>query len=562
MGVAPGLDGDAAAEPASRAGLWVLLVASLATGVVFLDSTVVNLALPAIGRDLPRISVSVLEGQAFIYVGYLLSLSSLLILAGAITDRFGRRRILGLGLSGFGVTSLLCGLAPSMETLIGLRILQGAAGAFLVPASLALISAGFKREARGRAIGIWTAAGTATTLLGPVVGGLLVDLVSWRAIFLINVPLVAIAGGALLARVPESHDQTSVAGFDWLGAAVTALGTGGLVFGVIRGQQSQWHDPVAVAGLVLGLAAASSFIPLMAVRPHPLVPLHLFRSRVFAATNASTLLIYGGLYTYLYTIQLFLQGTLGYTASAAAVVGLPAGIMLVFGSARMGAWAGRLGPRWFMTLGPLVMALGMLMLLNTNPGTEAWRLQPGNPSSLRPPLTTWTQVVPGLLMLGAGATIMVAPLTTALMASVPVANSGLASAINNAISRIGPQFAQAAIFVGMTSVFFGSLAGRLGAPAAAELRHQLSPLTVPPGLDPTLHGAVRAASIDAFHLAAIMCALLFGAGALVNAVFIPSGPVRPPDPDPGLRLRAPAPATDRAAWPGSPTGSRRCRRRS
>src|SRR6476646_1462129 len=215
---------------------WILTAAVLGSGIVFLDSTVVNVALPKIGRDLPRLFLGVLEGQSYVYNAYLLTLSALLILAGAVNDFYGRKRTFLYGLVVFGATSVLCGFAPNMELLVLFRVLQGATGALLVPGSLALLTANFSGEEQGRAFGVWAGASGATTILGPVVGGLLVDTVSWRAAFLINVPLVVLAAWATWQHVPESRDDRATAHFDWLGAAVVAMAVGGLAFGAIYGQ--------------------------------------------------------------------------------------------------------------------------------------------------------------------------------------------------------------------------------------------------------------------------------------------------------------------------------------
>ncbi|TMD43241.1 MAG: MFS transporter, partial [Chloroflexi bacterium] len=228
---------------------WILIAAVLGSGIVFLDSTVVNVALPRIGRDLPRLFLGILEGQSYVYNAYLLTLSALLILAGALTDFYGRKRAFMFGLAAFGVTSVLCGVAPNMELLVLFRVLQGAAGAFLVPGSLALITANFEGEQQGRAFGVWAGASGATTILGPVVGGLLVDSISWRAAFLINVPLIAIALWATYVHVPESRDEEATPRFDWFGAAIVALAVGGLSFGAIFGAQRNWQDPVGYIGL-------------------------------------------------------------------------------------------------------------------------------------------------------------------------------------------------------------------------------------------------------------------------------------------------------------------------
>ncbi|TMC99079.1 MAG: MFS transporter [Chloroflexi bacterium] len=277
----------------TRAQRWTLVATVLASATVFLDATVVNVALPRIGRDLPHSIVGVLEGQTYVYAGYLLSLSSLLILAGALTDTYGRRRMFMLGLAAFGASSALCGLAPSLEVLVVLRVVQGIAGAFLVPGSLALISAGFSGPLRGRAYGIWSGAAAGTTLLGPAVGGVLVDTISWRAAFLINIPIALIALYATWRHVPESRSDEPPAGFDWLGAIIVGIAVGGLSFGTIYGQQRDWHDPVAFVILAAGFLGTAVAPFYMARAPHPLIPLSLFKSHSFTTINISTLLIYG-----------------------------------------------------------------------------------------------------------------------------------------------------------------------------------------------------------------------------------------------------------------------------
>src|SRR5467141_4734955 len=242
---------------------WILAAAVLGSGIVFLDSTVVNVALPRIGRDLPRSFLGVLEGQSYIYNAYLLTLSALLILAGAVNDYYGRKRTFLWGLLGFGVTSVLCGFAPTTELLVLFRILQGAAGAMLVPGSLALLTANFSGEEQGRAFGTWAGASGATTILGPVIGGLLVDTISWRAAFLFNVPLIIVAVWANWNHVAESRDEQATANFDWIGAAVVALAVGGLAFGAIYGQQRAWRDPIGYIALAVGVVASITLPVLM-----------------------------------------------------------------------------------------------------------------------------------------------------------------------------------------------------------------------------------------------------------------------------------------------------------
>src|SRR4051812_37193671 len=339
---------------------WILIAAVLGSGIVFLDSTVVNVALPRIGRDLPRTFLGVLEGQSYVYNAYLLTLSALLILAGAVNDFYGRKRTFLLGLLGFGVTSVLCGFAPSMELLVLFRVLQGATGALLVPGSLALLTANFSGEEQGRAFGIWAGASGATTILGPVIGGVLVDTISWRAAFLINVPLVVLAVWATWRHVPESRDEQASSQFDWIGAAVVAVAVGGLAFGTIYGQQRDWSDPVGFIALGAGVVATAALPIYMLKAAHPLIPMGLFAARNFAVTNLSTFLIYGALYVTFYYLALFQQGTIGYTAAAAGLGGIPGTLFLIFFSARFGSLSAKFGPRWFMAAGPLVMALGVL----------------------------------------------------------------------------------------------------------------------------------------------------------------------------------------------------------
>src|SRR5260221_13439748 len=244
---------------------WTLIAAILGSGIVFLDSTVVNVALPKIGRELPSGLFGVLEGQSYVYNGYLLTVSALLILAGALNDFFGRKRMFVLGLAGFLATSLLCGIAPNMELLVLFRILQGVAGALLVPGSLALITVTFKGEAQGRAFGLWAAASAATTILGPFVGGILVDSISWRAAFLINVPLLVIALWATARYVEESRAEGASGRFDWLRAFVVAVAVGGLSFGAIYGQQREWKDPLGFVMLGIG-AVATIALPILMTR--------------------------------------------------------------------------------------------------------------------------------------------------------------------------------------------------------------------------------------------------------------------------------------------------------
>lgn len=515
---------------------WTLVAVVLGSGIVFLDSTVVSVALEAIGEQLPATAVGVLEGQSYVVNGYLLTVSALLILAGALADAFGRRRLFVIGLTGFGASSVLCGLAPSMELLIVGRVLQGAFGALLVPTSLAVISATFQGEERGRAFGIWAAATSAFTLVGPPLGGLLVDTLGWQVAFLMNVPLVAVGVAIAVTRVAESRDEAAPDRFDWLGAAAVAIAVGGLTFGAIRGQERDWADAAAWVALGIGAVATISLAPLMVWRRDPLVPPHLFRSRNFTVTNLSTFLVYGALYVFTYYAAIYLQGTLGYTALAAGLAGLPIAIALTLLSTTFGRLAGRHGPRRFMGLGPAFMAVGLLWLVRIPASSGAWTASLSDPGSLVPPAGYLIDVLPAVVLFGIGIAILVAPLTTALMGSVPTRNAGIASAINNAVSRIGPLLAGAVIFIGVSASFYAGLEQR--APeldtSSAEVRDAIPPLNAPrPGVPDSQVAAARDASTDSFHLAMLIAAVLCAAGAAVNGVGISNSKPEPePEPDP------------------------------
>lgn len=511
----------------TRAHRWTLIAAILGSGIVFLDGTVVALALKQIGEDLPATFLGVFEGQTYVQSGYFAVLAALLIIAGALSDAYGRRRIFVIGLVGFGASSVLCGLAPTLELLVVARVLQGAAGALLVPGSLAVITATFEGPARTRAFGQWAAATSGMILLGPIIGGLIVDSLSWRAAFLINVPFVAIGAWAALAHMPESRAPDADRRFDWAGALVGAVAVGGLAFGAIRGQERQWGDGLAWGSLAVGAAATLLFPLLMAVRPNPLVPLRLFRIREFAVINLATFLIYGALYVSISATALLYQGTLGYTATGAALVGIPTGVMLTLLSSRVGALAARHGARIFLVAGPLTMAAGQLWLARIPATSAPWLADTARPSTLVPPPDALIDVLPFVILFGLGASMMIAPLTSTLMGSVPTANAGVASAINNALARVGQPLLGAVIFVAVSATFYPALAARVPGldPNDPVVRAQVSPLNPPrPGSPQELVTAARAASVDAFHLSALVSAGLFIAGAAANGLGLPGRP--------------------------------------
>jgi len=498
---------------------WTLVATIIGSGVVFLDGTIVNVALKSIGQQLPATAMSPFEGQTYIVSGYLAVLAALLILSGALSDHYGRRRMYVIGLAGFAATSALCGLAPTLEWLVVFRLLQGATGALLVPGSLSLITHAFDGAARARAFGIWASATSALTLLGPIVGGTIVDTIGWRFAFLLNIPFIAAALWATARHVAESRDTEAEGRFDWLGAFVAALAIGGLSFGLIRGEQQRWSDTVAWISIAVGIAALVAFPILMATRSHPLVPLGLFRSRAFATINLATFFVYGALYGNLIFQGLLLQGILGYTAMAAGAIGVPAGILLTVLSARVGTIAGRRGPRGFLLAGPMLMAMGTLWWARIPVTSVPWRAAISAPSTLIPPGDVFIDVLPAVLLNGLGISLVVAPLTSTLMGSIPGRFSGLGSAINNSISRVGQPLLGALIFVAMSAVYYSVLAA--GAPTldtdSAAVRTAYSPLNPPPTGATTMQTvASNDASLAAFHLAMLVTASLLITGGLVS----------------------------------------------
>ncbi len=520
---------------------WTLLAVILGSGIVFLDTSVVNLALPRIGEELSSELFGTLEAQSYVANGYFVTLSALLILAGALSDHLGRRRMFAIGLVGFAATSLLCGIAPTMEVLIVCRTLQGAAGAVLVPGSLAIITATFQGEERGRAFGLWAGASAATTILGPFVGCLLVNTISWRMAFLINLPFLLIAYLATVRFVPESRDEQATGRFDWLGSLVVAVAVAGLAFGTIRGQQHGWSEPIAMVSLAVGVVAAIALPLLMTRRRAPLVPPGLFRSRNFTVTNISTFVIYGALYVTLTFLGIFMIGTLGYNEQAAGVAGVPSTLFLVLFSSRFGKLGARYGPRLFMSLGPAVMALGLLWLARIPADSQGWVLGGGRSASTVPPADYFTDLLPGLAVFGIGLSIMVAPLTTALMTSVPARSSGVASAINNAISRVGSPLVNALIFVAVAASFYATIGQHVPGvdTGSRELRNAVAPFNQPSEeVAPEVRAAAGQASTEAFHLAMLVAAGLLTAGAAVN----------------GFGIRNPAPSDRRR--PGGGPGTR------
>ncbi|MEO8437870.1 MAG: MFS transporter [Chloroflexota bacterium] len=497
---------------------WTIICTVIGSGAVFLDGTIVNAALKHIGQDLPGTFIGVLEGQAYIVGGYLAVLAALLILAGALSDHYGRRRVYAIGLAGFAVTSALCGLSPTLEWLIVSRLAQGATGALLIPGALSLITQAFDGADRARAFGVWAAATSALNVFGPVVGGGLVDTLGWRVAFLINVPLLGFALWATLRHVEESRDTETTGRFDWLGAIVAALAVGGLSFGIIRGQSHEWADTAAWISIAIGVVALIAFPILMARRPHPLVPLEIFSSRAFSAINLATFFVYGGLYVTFFYQAVVLQGVLGYTALGAGLIGVPIGIMLAVLSTRIGALSGRIGARPFLVAGPTLMTLGLLWLARLPADSSPWKASLDDLASLIPPASVLFDILPYTLLFGIGISLVVAPLTSTLMGSISGRYSGLASAINNSIARVGQPLLGALIFIPISALYYASLGSRAGIDTSdPAVRQAFQPLNPPVGgATPDQILASNQASIEAYHVAMLVCAALVAIGALVS----------------------------------------------
>jgi EmrB/QacA subfamily drug resistance transporter len=402
--------------PTGRA---VIAAAVLGSGMTLLDGTVVNVALHTVGEDLD----ATLAELQWITNGYLLTMSALILLGGSLGDRYGRRRVFVVGTVWFAVASALCGFAPNAQVLILARIIQGIGAALLTPGSLAMIQGAFVHDSRPRAIGAWSGLGSLAAAVGPFVGGALVEYASWRWIFFINLPLAALAVVIAQRAVPETRDPDAPAHFDFVGAALAALALGGVTYALI-----EWGDPLAAWAAAVGVGAAAGFLAVEKRGDHPMMPVGLFADRTFSAANAMTLVVYAALGAMLFFLVLQLQTVSGYGALQAGLATLPITILMLFLASRGGALGQRIGPRIPMTLGPVVMGVGTMML--TSVGTD---------------VDYWTQVLPGLVVFGLGLALMVATLTATVLAAAPDEHAGIASGINNAVARAGSLLAVAAL---------------------------------------------------------------------------------------------------------------------
>lgn len=445
----------------------VLVVAILSSFVVGLDSSVVNVALPAIRQELG----GGLVVQQWTVDAYLVTLGSLILVAGSLSDVFGRVRIITWGLVVFGIASVACAIAPTGEFLIVSRAVQGVGGALVTPSALALIVAAFRGAAQSKAIGTWTAWSSAATILGPVVGGLVVDSIGWRWIFVLTAVPIAVTIPLVLRITGDVHPAVRPR-IDVVGAVLAVVGVGGAVLGLIEQERLGWGAPVVVTALVLGALALGAFVPwelhVTRTTGSPLVPLALFRARNFAVGNLATLSIYGALSMVFFVVTLFLQEVWGFPAWLAGLATLPPTVVLLLVSSAVGGLAGRFGPRWFMAAGPAVAAVGALLMLLVGARPDGY----------------WVAVFPGLVLIGFGIALMVTPLTSAVLGSVPQSEAGVGSAVNNAIARIA-----GLVMVALAGVVLGG-----------EM------------------------SVAGLHRAVVVMAVLLVAGAVVSAVGIRNVP--------------------------------------
>ena len=401
-------------ELSSARGRCVIAAMVLGTGIAFLDSTVVGIALPSINRDFHG-GVGTLQ---WVVTGYTLTLAAFLLLGGSLGDRYGRRRIFLIGVVWFAVASALCGIAPTSGLLIGGRVVQGVGGALLTPASLAILQASFRPDDRARAIGAWTGLSGVASAAGPLVGGYLLSVGSWRLIFFINLPLAAVALWFTAQHVPESRDPTATGRVDSTGAALAVIFLAGLTYGLIEAPTRGWSSPEVVACLAVAVLAAPAFYFVERRSAQPMLPLHLFRSRQFSGANGVTFAVYGALGGALFLLPVELQIVKGYSPLESGISLLPITLVMLTLSARSGALSARIGPRLQMTAGPLIVAGGLALLTRaTYAGSY------------------WTQVFPAVLLFAIGLTITVAPLTATAMGAAPPEHSGVASAINNVVAR-------------------------------------------------------------------------------------------------------------------------------
>ena len=493
---------------APQIGVWVLVATILGSSMAFIDGSVVNVALPVIQQDLGATTTDV----QWIVETYALFLSSLILVGGSLGDLYGRRRIFALGITLFTLSSIWCGLSPTVLSLILARAVQGIGAALLVPGSLAIISASFSEEQRGRAFGTWSGFSALTTVVGPVLGGVLVQYASWRWVFFLNVPLAAVVLAVLFWRVPESRDPSASGRLDWWGTLLVTLGLGALVYGLLEAGSLGVGSPLVLGALALGVVALLAFLLVEARSSAPMVPLTLFRSHTFSGANLLTLLLYGALGGIMFFLPFNLIQVQDYSPTLAGAAFVPF-ILLMFLLSR---WAGglvhRYGAKLPLVIGPLITAVGFSLF--------------ALPGITNGPSSYWTTFFPAVVVMGLGMTITVAPLTTAVMGAVEQRHAGVASGINNAVSRTAGLLAIAVFGIIALSVFTSSLQSQLASmhlsPSVQQVievqRTRLAGITIPATLSGETQTALKRAIDESFVSAFRLVSLLGAALALLSAL--------------------------------------------
>jgi EmrB/QacA subfamily drug resistance transporter len=497
--------GSAAAPHATNAEPWILAVAILGSSMAFIDGTVVNVALPALQKNLGG---TVIDMQ-WVVEGYALFLSALILVGGSMGDLFGRRRMFLSGVALFAIASARCGLAPNIHQLVIARAVQGIGAAFLVPGSLSIISASFSEKERGRAIGTWSGFTAMTTALGPVLGGWLIEHASWRWAFFINLPMAAAVIVLALWRVPESKNP-ELKTVDWTGALLATLGLAGLTYGFVESSNFGWGNPLVWGTLAAGCVFLAAFIYLESRVESPIVPLQLFRSRDFSGANLLTLFLYAALGIFFFLYPLNLIQVQHYSATAAGAAALPFIFLMFLLSRWSGGLVARYGAKLPLMVGPVIAATGFLLC--AVPSTSG---------------SYWTTFFPGFMVLGLGMAVSVAPLTTVVMSAVDQNRAGTASGINNAVARVAGLLSVAILGIVMVSAFSShfnrSVADlQLSPDVVQNLQSnetKLAALTVPPGIDPTtatkITGAIDQSFVFGFRLVMLICAAM----SVVSALF-------------------------------------------
>jgi EmrB/QacA subfamily drug resistance transporter len=501
---------------------WILAATILASSMAFIDGTVVNVALPALQSNLQATAI----GVQWVVESYTLFLSALLLVGGSLGDRYGRKAVFLIGVSVFAAASIWCGLSPTIGQLIVARAVQGVGGALLVPGSLSIISASFPADKRGRAIGTWSGFSAITTAIGPVLGGWLIEHVSWRAVFFLNIPLAAAVIAISLAHVIESRDKSARGGIDWKGATLATVGLGGITVGLIESSRATLFARPVMLAIALGVVALAAFVFVEAHAKAPMLPLKLFRSRNFTGANLLTLLLYFSLAGGLFFLTLNLIQVQGFSATSAGAAILPF-VLIMFALSR---WSGglieRFGPRLPLIVGPIVVAAGYALLSLPNAATGYW------PATDGPDFGSRVGFFPGIVVMGLGMAISVAPLTTTVMSSVNEKQAGVASGINNAVSRAAGLLAIAVLGVVMLHVFSREVDQQLSAlnipnTARAQILSQkikLAGIEVPADVDAAtrqqITATIKHSFVSGFHLVMLIAAAMALAGAVTTTLVI------------------------------------------